>query len=42
MSKWMKALVDRARSVESGWALSGFIIDDAAAEIDPVRQDICA
>ena len=39
VSKWMKALLDRARVVESGWKISGFLIDDAAAEIDPIRQD---
>ncbi|PON81986.1 Zinc finger, SWIM-type [Trema orientale] len=39
VSKWMKALVDRARIVEPGWKISGFLIDDAAAEIDPIRQD---
>ncbi|TQD88087.1 hypothetical protein C1H46_026384 [Malus baccata] len=39
VSKWMKALLDRARSVEPGWKINGFLIDDAAAEIDPIRQD---
>lgn len=38
VSKWMKALLDRARSVEPGWKVSGFLIDDAAAEIDPIRD----
>lgn len=38
VSKWMKALVDRARTAEPGWKVSGFIVDDAAAEIDPIRQ----
>lgn len=38
VSKWMKALVDRARTAEPGWKVSGFIIDDAAAEIDPIRD----
>lgn len=37
VDKWMKALLDRARSVDSGWKISGFLIDDAAAEIDPIR-----
>jgi hypothetical protein len=36
----MKALLGRASSVEPGWKISGFLIDDAAAEIDPIRQDI--
>lgn len=38
MSKWMKALLGRAQSVEAGWKISGFLIDDAAAEIDSIRQ----
>ena len=42
MSKWMKALHDRARSVEPGWKVSGFLIDDAAAETDPIRQESLA
>ena len=37
VSKWLKALIDRARSVEPGWKVSGFLIDDAAAEIDLLR-----
>lgn len=37
VSKWMKALVDRVIAVEPGWKASGFLIDDAAAEIDPIR-----
>lgn len=39
VSKWMKALLDRVRSVEPGWKISGFLVDDAAAEIEPIRQD---
>lgn len=39
VSKWMKALVDRVIAVDPGWKVSGFLIDDAAAEIDPIRQD---
>ena len=42
VAKWMKALLGRASSVEPGWKISGFLIDDAAAEIDPIRQDIFA
>ncbi|KAK9292230.1 hypothetical protein L1049_020193 [Liquidambar formosana] len=38
VSKWMKALVDRARTVDRAWKVSGFLIDDAAAEIDPIRD----
>ncbi|XP_062096445.1 uncharacterized protein LOC133802185 [Humulus lupulus] len=41
VSKWMKALLDRARSVEPGWKISGFLIDDAATEIDPIRDIFC-
>ncbi|KAJ7945235.1 SWIM zinc finger family protein [Quillaja saponaria] len=41
MSKWLKALLDRARSIEPGWKISGFLIDDAAAEIDPIRDIFC-
>lgn len=39
VSKWMKALVGRVRSVDPGWKVNGFLIDDAVAEIDPIRQD---
>ena len=42
VAKWMKALLDRARSIEPGWKINGFVIDDAAMEIDPIRQDIFA
>lgn len=42
VAKWMKALLDRARGVEIGWKISGFLIDDAAAEIDPIGQDSCS
>ncbi|OWM76375.1 hypothetical protein CDL15_Pgr028245 [Punica granatum] len=38
MTKWMKALLDRIRSTEPGWKVNGFMIDDAAAEIDPIRD----
>ncbi|KAE9617161.1 hypothetical protein Lalb_Chr03g0032501 [Lupinus albus] len=38
MSKWLKALIDQARSIEPGWKASGFLIDDAAAEIDLFRE----
>ncbi|CAB4318209.1 unnamed protein product [Prunus armeniaca] len=41
VSKWMKALLDRARSVEPGWKINGFLIDDAAAETDPIRDIFC-
>ena len=40
IGKWMKALLDRASSMEPGWKISGFLIDDAAAEIDPIRQSV--
>lgn len=35
----MKALVERARTIDMGWKVSGFMVDDAAAEIDPIRYD---
>ncbi|KAK4758663.1 hypothetical protein SAY87_019964 [Trapa incisa] len=38
VTKWMKALVDRARSIEPGWKASAFMIDDAAADVDPIRD----
>lgn len=41
VSKWMKALADRIRAVDSGWRISGFIIDDPASEIDPIRDIFC-
>ncbi|KAL9459501.1 hypothetical protein AB3S75_002827 [Citrus x aurantiifolia] len=41
VTKWMKSLLDRARSIEPGWKISGFLIDDAAAEIDPIREIFC-
>ena len=42
VAKWTKALLDRARSIEPGWKINGIVIDDAAMEIDPIRQDIFA
>ncbi|KAK9034753.1 hypothetical protein V6N11_050906 [Hibiscus sabdariffa] len=41
MAKWMKALLDRARSVDPGWKINGFVIDDASMEIDPIRDAFC-
>ncbi|XP_028798002.1 uncharacterized protein LOC114753488 [Neltuma alba] len=41
VSKWLKALISRAHSVEPGWKVSGFLIDDAAAEIDLLRDTFC-
>ncbi|XP_057491214.1 LOW QUALITY PROTEIN: uncharacterized protein LOC130776962 [Actinidia eriantha] len=38
VSKWMKALLNRVRAVDPGWMINGFLIDDAAAEIDPIRD----
>jgi len=37
--KWMKALADRVRAVDSAWRINGFIIDDPALEIDPIRYE---
>lgn len=36
--KWMKALVDRVHAVDTGWMLSAFVIDDAAADLEPIRD----
>ncbi|KAG9459370.1 hypothetical protein H6P81_003878 [Aristolochia fimbriata] len=38
VSKWMKALVSRIRTVDSDWRISGFLIDDAAIEVNPIRD----
>ncbi|CAN1133045.1 hypothetical protein LINPERPRIM_LOCUS30434 [Linum perenne] len=38
VARWMKALRERALSVEPGWKINGFLIDDAAAEVDPIRD----
>ncbi|KAK9705525.1 hypothetical protein RND81_07G063700 [Saponaria officinalis] len=38
VAKWMKALFDRVRTVDTGWKISGFVIDDAASEIEPIRD----
>ncbi|XP_073150535.1 uncharacterized protein [Henckelia pumila] len=38
VTKWMKALLNRVHSVDPGWKANGFLIDDAAAEIDPIRE----
>ncbi|KAI3451548.1 hypothetical protein Pfo_008213 [Paulownia fortunei] len=39
VAKWMKALLDRVHSVDPGWKANGFLIDDAVAEIEPIRQN---
>ncbi|RZC69461.1 hypothetical protein C5167_032568 [Papaver somniferum] len=39
VSKWTKELVDRARSIDAAWKINAFMVDDAAAEVDPIRQD---
>jgi len=36
--KWMRALTDRIHSIDSTWRISGFIIDDPASELDPIRD----
>ncbi|KAL6993335.1 hypothetical protein U1Q18_011451 [Sarracenia purpurea var. burkii] len=38
VSKWMKTLLDRVHAVDPGWKINGFLIDDAATEIDPIRD----
>ncbi|KAL8473565.1 hypothetical protein ACS0TY_030410 [Phlomoides rotata] len=35
---WMKALLDRVHAVDPGWKANGFLIDDAAAETEPIRE----
>ncbi|KAH6791394.1 SWIM zinc finger family protein [Perilla frutescens var. frutescens] len=35
---WMKALLDRVHAVDPEWKANGFLIDDAAAEIEPIRE----
>lgn len=35
----MKILLQRAQSVEPAFKINGFIVDDAATEIDPIRHD---
>lgn len=39
VDKWMKILLKRAQSVEPGFRINAFIIDDAALEIDPIRHE---
>lgn len=36
----MKALLDRVHAVDPAWKVNGFLIDDAAAETDPIRYII--
>jgi len=36
--KWMRALTDRIHSIDSTWRISGFIIDDPATELGPIRD----
>ncbi|KAL6867500.1 hypothetical protein ACP4OV_015524 [Aristida adscensionis] len=36
--KWMRALTDRIHSIDSTWGIGGFIIDDPASELDPIRD----
>lgn len=38
VTKWMKALLDRVHLVDPGWKANGFLMDDAATEIDPIRE----
>ncbi|KAL2528270.1 SWIM zinc finger family protein [Forsythia ovata] len=38
VAKWTKALLHRVRAVDPGWKVNGIIIDDAVAEIDPIRE----
>ncbi|KAJ1282666.1 hypothetical protein BS78_03G069600 [Paspalum vaginatum] len=36
--KWMTALTDRIHSIDSTWRIGGFIIDDPASELTPIRD----
>lgn len=38
--RWMKALTERIYSVDSTWRTGGFVIDDPASELDPIRYDM--
>ncbi|VFR02651.1 unnamed protein product [Cuscuta campestris] len=38
VNKWMKALFARVHSTDPTWKLNGVLIDDAATEIDPIRE----
>ncbi|XP_072982251.1 uncharacterized protein [Typha latifolia] len=41
VAKWMKALTERIHTVDSGWKVCGFIFDDPASELDPIRDVFC-
>ncbi|KAL6605843.1 hypothetical protein ACP70R_041496 [Stipagrostis hirtigluma subsp. patula] len=36
--KWMRALADRIHSIDATWRIGGFIIDDPASELEPIRD----
>ncbi|KAL6528856.1 hypothetical protein OROMI_029032 [Orobanche minor] len=38
VANWMKALLYRVRSVDLEWRVNGFLIDDAATDVDPIRE----
>ncbi|KAG0480815.1 hypothetical protein HPP92_011673 [Vanilla planifolia] len=38
VSKWMKALADRVYAVDSAWKIIGYIVDDPALELQPIRD----
>ncbi|OEL30593.1 hypothetical protein BAE44_0008388 [Dichanthelium oligosanthes] len=38
--KWMRALTDQIHTIDSTWRIGGFIIDDPASELDPIRYNI--
>lgn len=42
VSKWMKALTEKIHAVDSGWRITGFLTDDPASEIDPIRDTFCS
>ncbi|CAA7020362.1 unnamed protein product [Microthlaspi erraticum] len=39
LSQHMKILLQRAQNVERGFKINGFITDDTATEIDPIRYE---
>ncbi|EPS61942.1 hypothetical protein M569_12851, partial [Genlisea aurea] len=39
VTTWMKALLDRVHLTDPGWTAGSFIIDDAALEVEPIRQN---
>uniref|UniRef100_A0A0A9D1P1 SWIM-type domain-containing protein n=1 Tax=Arundo donax TaxID=35708 RepID=A0A0A9D1P1_ARUDO len=36
--KWMRALTDRIHAIDLTWRIGGFIIDDPASDLEPIRD----